>query len=230
MFFTARDGKHGRELWTSDGTEAGTVLVKDIRPGAYGSNPAYLTAAAGELFFSAKDGVHGGELWKSDGTEAGTVLVKDVDAGTGDYSGPQSLTRVGDRLFFSIDDGAHGREPWISDGTAAGTTLIEDVNVLVGFTAAKSGRPDTSAGTVRVRVSTEGAGTLAVAPVGRSKVQSSTRTFEGAESGTFVLKPNRAGLRELRRTGSLEVKVRFTFTPCGSPPSSVVRSYTFKKE
>jgi ELWxxDGT repeat protein len=60
---------NGYELWKSDGTAAGTVLVKDIYPGGDSSWPSSLTEAGGHVFFTADDGVHGDELWTSwDGT------------------------------------------------------------------------------------------------------------------------------------------------------------------
>src|SRR4029453_12313691 len=37
IFFAAREDDHGRELWKTDGTAAGTAFVKDIRPGTGGS-------------------------------------------------------------------------------------------------------------------------------------------------------------------------------------------------
>ena len=39
VYFSATDATHGDELWRSDGTAAGTVLVKDINPGSAGSVP-----------------------------------------------------------------------------------------------------------------------------------------------------------------------------------------------
>jgi ELWxxDGT repeat protein len=131
-FFVATTVSYGTELWKSDGTETGTVIVKDINPGsASGFNPYLdrtLVDVNGTLFFPADDGVHGVELWKSNGTEAGTVMVKDI------YVGPNSsmlysfwLINVNGTSFFTADDGSTGYEIWKSNGTEAGTVLVKDL-------------------------------------------------------------------------------------------------------
>jgi ELWxxDGT repeat protein len=65
VYFTTYTGVNGQELWRSDGTAAGTVLVKDIWPGS-GSSFFYpsLTNVNGVLYFGANNGVHGQELWR----------------------------------------------------------------------------------------------------------------------------------------------------------------------
>ncbi|HZE09969.1 MAG TPA: ELWxxDGT repeat protein [Burkholderiales bacterium] len=77
VYFSAFDRTSGFELWKSDGTDAGTVRVKDINPGPGGSGPFGFTVLNNALYFSADDGTNGFELWRSDGTEAGTVRVRE---------------------------------------------------------------------------------------------------------------------------------------------------------
>lgn len=129
LYFTANDGVAGKELWRSDGTAAGTTIVKDIRSGAGDSTPGHLTDAGGALFFTANNGASGRELWKTDGTVAGTTLVRDIRSGVmGSY--PNSLTSIGGILYFSANDGTSGVELWKSNGTVAGTAMVRNIRPL----------------------------------------------------------------------------------------------------
>ena len=66
LFFRAYDDVHGYELWKTDGTAMGTVVVKDINPGPADGYPFALTNINGTLYFAARDGLNGTELWKND--------------------------------------------------------------------------------------------------------------------------------------------------------------------
>jgi ELWxxDGT repeat protein len=126
LYFSADNGVKGMELWKTDGTSTGTVLVKDIWSGSNESYPFDLAAIGNTLYFSADNGSSGTELWKSDGTSAGTTIVKDIWSGSN--SGyPYDLVNIGGTLYFSANNGSSGIELWKSDGTTSGTSLVKDV-------------------------------------------------------------------------------------------------------
>ncbi|MBN8233053.1 hypothetical protein JYK02_36620 [Corallococcus macrosporus] len=116
LLFWWTDGANGYELWKSDGTEAGTGPVKELRPGAAGSvavpGPLVPLGPKGPWVFAASDGVMGVELWRTDGTAEGTRPLVDVLPGPLSSS-PANLKVVGDRLFFSAWTPETGREPWV---------------------------------------------------------------------------------------------------------------------
>lgn len=103
LFFQGYDGVHGMELWASDGTETGTRMVKELRPGELGAQISNLTAVGDQVFFTANDGTHGYDLWMSDGTANGTRMVKDVTDDDA-WTAPSALGTVGKTLFFNATD------------------------------------------------------------------------------------------------------------------------------
>ena len=134
LYFQANDGVNGFELWKSDGTAAGTVMVRDINAATgAGSFPTDFTVYNGALFFSAADDANGAKLWKTDGTAAGTMLVKDIIIATGTSFLPDDFSRgfpvFNGALYFT----AQGGGLWKTDGTAAGTVRVEDINTVIGW-------------------------------------------------------------------------------------------------
>ena len=127
IVFVANDSAAGAELFVTDGTGAGTSLVKDILPGGIGSNPTGFVANStlGVVFFAANDGTNGAELWKTDGTLAGTVKLPDINPGVGSSS-PTSLVSLGGEVLFSATDGTTGLELWKSNGTTV--TQVKNIN------------------------------------------------------------------------------------------------------
>jgi ELWxxDGT repeat protein len=127
VLFSASDGSKGSELWKTNGTREGTVLVKDINPGP---GDGYLFRGSwfndSLLWFRATDGLHGSELWRSNGTTEGTYMIKDIYPGEMG-SDPQQFVMAGDYVYFIANDGVHGPEVWRSNGTAEGTQMIIDL-------------------------------------------------------------------------------------------------------
>ena len=126
-YFTAKDDINGYELWRSDGTEAGTYMVKDINPGGGSSNISEITAIDGLLYFSAYTDEDGQEPWISDGTEAGTKLLLDINSGPSS-SHPNQFVKLNNKVIFTTENDYVVGELWKTDGTSAGTKLIYNFN------------------------------------------------------------------------------------------------------
>jgi ELWxxDGT repeat protein len=147
LFFSAYTIANGYELWKTDGTGGGTVLVMDIFPGSNSGFVDYngnfyigldnVWEQNGSFFFVANDNNsiqsnNNVELWKSDGTTGGTVKVHEIYAGN-DGSHPNNFVTFNNQLFFGAYTNTYGTELWKTDGTSGGTLLVKDIRPGNGY-------------------------------------------------------------------------------------------------
>jgi ELWxxDGT repeat protein len=114
----------GSSVWSTDGSVAGTVLLRHLDPNV--STAPVLAELGGAVYFL--EALTSGQttLWRTDGTLAGTVPITTFPVSPG-IANPYPLAASGGRLFFAADDGVHGSELWASNGTASGTALVRDL-------------------------------------------------------------------------------------------------------
>ena len=122
-YFEADDGVHGRELMRSDGTAAGTYLVKDINPGETSTLIRNMIAINGKVYFSASTDGYSYHPWVTDGTEAGTQIIDVVNYS----SSPQQFIQVGNTIYFITDGYSYRSAIWRIDGTPPVTSFVTDL-------------------------------------------------------------------------------------------------------
>ncbi len=132
LYFAADDGNTGGyALWRSNGTDAGTFLVRDVYLGLDENiAPAYMMADSNNIYFQMYDGgVYGYELYISDGTTDGTHLFKDIWTGP-NSSGAQPQITLDTLTFFTAATSNEGKELWVADGDSA--RFLGDINQGTG--------------------------------------------------------------------------------------------------
>jgi ELWxxDGT repeat protein len=128
FLFSATTNGDGKELWKTDGTEAGTILLKNINLKSAGSDGfSFRNTINNQLIFYANTEASGFEVWRSDGTTNGTVLLKDIYPGI-ESSRPSPFFKFGNNLYFSATDSVSGNELWRTDGTTQNTVLVKNIN------------------------------------------------------------------------------------------------------
>ncbi|MDO9041188.1 MAG: hypothetical protein Q7U64_02450 [Desulfocapsaceae bacterium] len=129
LYFCAYEITSGWELWKSNGTLAGTTMVKDIYPGSNDgvSDSCHLASIGSTVFFAGIDAANGAALWKTDGTAVNTVMVADINPLVG-AGPPEYLFVMNNTLFFVGNDSNTGDEWWKCEGPAYNSvTMVKDI-------------------------------------------------------------------------------------------------------
>lgn len=115
MYLSGWDGLHGGQLWKSDGTESGTIMVTDSLPDSENYRPEYFQSFSPYLYFTI-----GKNLMRSDGTQDGTILL----ASSIEINGWRWVEYKGKVFFLAWSIAENSYTLWETDGTPENTRIV----------------------------------------------------------------------------------------------------------
>lgn len=122
------------DLYRSDGTSAGTFILRVPSPGSSSFTPRnlFLDSANHQVYFTGNTDAQGTELWRTDGTVVGTRIVKDINAGSASGVFYPGWALYKNQLYFAAESSTYGYEVFKTNGTTAGTVLLKDLTPGAG--------------------------------------------------------------------------------------------------
>jgi ELWxxDGT repeat protein len=132
ILYQSGNANSGIELWRSDGTLPGTVLVMSMGQGvqfAQLGTDIVMTRVGDRAIFQSENAQNGPQLWSSDGTAAGTVpLISTPTPSSSGYSQP-FIGVAGTHGYYAVYNGTEFQVV-VTDGTAAGTHVLTDAGQI----------------------------------------------------------------------------------------------------
>nr|WP_256489296.1 ELWxxDGT repeat protein [Pleionea sp. CnH1-48] len=124
FYVHADDGLHGMEVWGTDGTEEGTLLLQDLNQAEQVSAPKALTTFGNELYLFANDGKTGTELRKLNSTTGNIELVKNIRISP-NATATNKISAGATQMYFFL-----GNQLWVSNGSEAGTNAVKEIALI----------------------------------------------------------------------------------------------------
>jgi ELWxxDGT repeat protein len=128
MFYAYDQSNSNYSLWISNGTEAGTIEIEDVKgvPSSGYGYEEYFVTLNNKTIFNGSSSVNGVELWSTTNSLHEVMLLRDLSYSNS--GNPSKFINVNGELFFNARKFENGTQLLKSNGTLEGTTNIVDIN------------------------------------------------------------------------------------------------------